>query len=196
MLARWLRTWDGPLLKPLLILMTRLGIGPNVVTISSFATVLISGIVLSQGLLGLGACILLLGGLLDAIDGEFARFLDRETDLGGFLDSIADHCGDFSVYLGLLWFSLNRGTETEVILIFVASFGSLFGSQVRSRAKMAGIDTRDIGLFTRCERVLVLAFGLLAGKMTAALWVLAVLNNFAAAQRLIYVARATHPSHD
>jgi CDP-diacylglycerol---glycerol-3-phosphate 3-phosphatidyltransferase len=196
MLARWLRTWDGQILKPFLIAIARCGIGPDTVTIASFVVVVVSGFALSQGYLGLGACILLLGGLLDAIDGELARLLSRETQLGGFLDSISDHCGDFAVYLGLLWLVLNRDMETEVILIFVASFGSVFGSQVRSRARMAGIDTKDIGIFTRCERILVLVLGLFTGRVTAALWILAVLNNFSAAQRLVYVARAANPSHD
>src|SRR5512135_951787 len=148
MLARWLRTWDGRILKPLLVLISRCGIGPNALTIASLTVVVVSGFTLSQGHLRLGACILLVGGLLDAIDGELARFLGRESQLGGFLDSISDHCGDFSVYLGLLWLSLNRDMGADAILIFVASFGSLFGSQVRSRAKMVGIDTRDVGLFT------------------------------------------------
>ncbi len=190
MLARWLRTWDGKVLRPLLTVMARCGVSPNAVTIASFIAALICGLVLSQGNLRLGACLLLFAGLLDAIDGQLARFLGHETDFGSFLDSIADHCGDFSVYLGLLWFSLNRDLGTEAILIFVASFGSVFGSQVRSRSSMAGIDTKDVGVFTRCERILVLASGLLADRLTAALWVLAVLNNFSAAQRLVHVVHA------
>lgn len=194
MLARWLRRWERRILEPLLILTGRCGIGPNAVTIAGLATAVISGILLSQGHLGLGACLLLLGGLLDAIDGELARLLGRETPFGSFLDSISDHCGDFAVYLGLLWLFQNGETRTEVLLIFVASFGSVFGSQVRSRAKMVGIETKDIGLFTRCERILVLALGLFSGKVTAALWILAVINNFSAAQRLIYTVHAARPS--
>ncbi len=194
MLARWLRRWERRILEPLLILIGRCGIGPNAVTIAGLATAVVSGILLSQGHLELGACLLLLGGLLDAVDGELARLLGRETPFGSFLDSISDHCGDFAVYLGLLWLFQNGGTRTEVVLIFFASFGSVFGSQVRSRAKMVGIETKDIGLFTRCERILVLALGLFSGKLTAALWILAVINNFSAAQRLIYTVHAARPS--
>ena len=194
MVARWLRKWERRILEPLLILIGRCGIGPNAVTIAGLATAVVSGILLSQGHLGLGACLLLLGGLLDAVDGELARLLGRETPFGSFLDSISDHCGDFAVYLGLLWLFQNGETRTEVLLIFVASFGSVFGSQVRSRAKMVGIETKDIGPFTRCERILVLALGLFSGKVTAALWILAVINNFSAAQRLIYTVHAARPS--
>jgi phosphatidylglycerophosphate synthase len=195
MLARWLRTWDGRFLKPLLMLLAQRGIAPNMVTTASFLMALLCGLVLSQGHLALGAAILLLSGLLDALDGELARFLKIESALGGFLDSVADHCGDCAIYLGLLWFCLSRSTLSDAILIFMASFGSLFGGHVRSRASMTGIDTKDIGIFTRCERLLVLAAGLFTSRVTEALWVLAVLNNFSAAQRLIYVLHAAHPGH-
>jgi len=51
--------------------------------------------------------------------------------------------------------------------------------------------TKDIGLFTRFERIVILLFGLFADRVTAALWVLAVFNNFSASQRIIYALRAT-----
>ncbi len=189
MLARWLRRWERKMLDPMLIGVRRCGISPNAVTVTGLAVMAVSGYVLSQGHLVSGAILLLLGGLMDAVDGELARLLGRETPFGSFLDSVSDHCGDFAVYLGLLWLFLNGEAKTEVILLFVASFGSIFGSQVRSRAGMSGIDTKDIGLFTRCERVLVLAFGLLTGYVIAALWILAVFNNVSAAQRLFHTAR-------
>jgi CDP-diacylglycerol---glycerol-3-phosphate 3-phosphatidyltransferase len=190
MLARWLRKWERGMLKPVLIRIGRSGIGPNAVTLAGLAAAIVSGFVLSTGHFGSGACLVLLGGLLDAVDGELARILGRETPFGAFLDSVSDHCGDFTVYLGLLWFFLTGAANTEVLLIFVASFGSVFGSQVRSRAAMWGIETKDVGLFTRFERVLVLALGLLSGQVTAALWVLAVFNNVTAVQRVYYTVHA------
>ena len=66
----------------------------------------------------------------------------------------------------------------------------VFGSHVRSRAGMAGIDTRRIGWFTRFERTLVLVLGLLLNRVSIALWLLAILTNFSALQRVIYTVRA------
>ncbi len=194
MLARWMRTWDARFLRPCVMLMAHHGVRPGMVTLASLALSVISGFTLSQGYLALGACLLLTGGLLDAIDGELARFLKCESQMGGFVDSVSDHCGDFSIYMGLLFFSMERGMTINILLIFIASFGSLFASHVRSRAAMAGVDTRDVGVFTRCERILALALGLLTMRVTIALAVLAIFNNFSAAQRLIYVAHAAHRS--
>jgi hypothetical protein len=67
----------------------------------------------------------------------------------------------------------------------------VFGSQVRSRAGMLGIDTKAVGIFTRFERTLVLIVGILVNQLTIALWILAVLNNLSALQRIVYAVRAS-----
>src|SRR6266567_8021636 len=191
MLSRWVRTWYSRLLQPFLLLLPDFGVTPTMLTISSLLLILVSGFVLSQNHLITGGIFLLLGGLLDGIDGELARVTSRTTKFGAFLDSICDHCGDFALSLGLLWLYLNNRASTEVVLIFVALFGSMFGSLVRSRAAMVGIETRDVGLVTRFERILLLLVGLFTHWITAALWMLAVLNNLAAFQRVFSVLRVS-----
>ena len=75
------------------------------------------------------------------------------------------------------------------MLVFIALFGSMLGSHVRSRASMVGINTKDVGLVTRGERMLLLLIGIFTAHLPAALWLLAVLNNLAAMQRLAYVVK-------
>ena len=195
MLARWIRTWDNKMLRPVLVRIGRWGITPNVLTVIGLIAMIASGFILARGGRLIGGCVLLFGAILDGMDGELARVLHSEKGSGALLDSLSDHCGDFAVYLGLLWLFLNKGLGAEVMLIFVALFGSIFGSLVRSRAGMLGIDTKDTGLFTRFERIIVLLFGLFVDRVTAALWVLAVFNNFSAFQRIIYVFRAAFYTH-
>lgn len=191
MLSRWVRTWYGGLLQPFLLLLASFGITPNILTIGSLLLMSMSGFFLSQNHLIIGGIFILLGGLLDGIDGELARVSNHLSKFGAFLDSICDHSGDFALNLGLLWLYLNSGASTEVVLIFAALFGSMLGSQVRSRAGMVGIDTKEVGLVTRLERILILIIGLFTHQVTVALWMLAVLNNIAALQRIIYVLRVS-----
>jgi CDP-diacylglycerol--glycerol-3-phosphate 3-phosphatidyltransferase len=139
--------------------------------------------------------LLLVGGSADGIDGELARQTGRKTAFGGFLDSICDHCGDYAFSLGLLWFYLSAKAETEVILVFVGLFGSMLGSQVRSRAGMVGIETRDVGLVTRFERMALWIIGIATAHLSAALWALAVLNNVAALQRVVHVVMRESRQH-
>jgi CDP-diacylglycerol--glycerol-3-phosphate 3-phosphatidyltransferase len=72
-------------------------------------------------------------------------------------------------------------------------------SDVRARAEALGFALRE-GLFTRAERVAVMALALLAsawweGALTLALWLLAVLANLTALQRLIHLCRKLAASH-
>jgi len=189
MVSRWIRTWDGALLKPFLIFLARLGVTANMLTLASLCVAIIAGVLFGYEQTILGAWVLLFAGFLDSLDGELARVTDSHSPFGGFLDSICDHCGDFAISLGLFLSALQRGAFPEVILLFIALFASVFGSHVRSRAGMLGIDTKTIGLFTRCERILVLVMGLLSGELTLALWALAIFNSFSALQRVIYTIR-------
>jgi len=190
MLARWVRTWHGQALRPILLTLARLGVTPNGLTLAGLLLVVLAGGLLAGGYRVWGAWILLLGSLADSLDGELARLLKRETALGGALDSIADHCGDLALTLGLLWWYLGQGAQLEPILLFVALFGSMLGSQIRARAGMAGIDTRNVGWATRFERLVILIVGLFSNQVSLSLIVLAVLNSLSAAQRLVYVVQA------
>jgi len=190
MLSRWLRTWDSVILKPLIALLTAKGATPNMLTVASLAVVAASGALIFLGHTLAAALALLGGGVLDALDGELARHSRRESAFGAYLDSICDHLGDFCIYAGLTWLLIVRGPKTDVLLVLAAQFGSLFGSQVRSRAGMLGIDTKEVGVFTRLERIVTIAVGLGSGWITAALWVLAVGTNLTALQRLRHVVAA------
>ncbi len=192
MISRWIRTWYSALLRPFLHFIARLGITANMLTVVSLFVVTIAGILFAFHETILGAWILLFGGFLDGIDGELARITGIKSPFGGFLNSICDHCGDFAIYIGLLFLYLQNSATAEIILIFVALFASVFGSHVRSRAGMLGIDTKTIGVFTRCERIFLLVIGILISQVSIALWGLAIFNSFSALQRVIYTIRVSH----
>ncbi len=196
MLSRWVRTWHSTVLRPLIESIARMGITANMLTVAGLCAVIVAGIFFAFGRMIPGAGMLLLGGLLDSLDGELSRMTGTPSSFGRFLDSICDHCGDFAMYLGLLLFYLQNNATVEVVLLFVAAFGSVFGSHVRSRAGMIGIDTKTVGIFTRAERTLVLVIGILVGKINIALWILAIFNSLSALQRVIYAIRASHQRED
>ncbi len=190
MLSRWIRTWYGKVLEPFLQVLEKLGIRADALTLGGLFAHILAGILFAYHELGWGVAAVLAGQVLDTFDGELARRGVADSPFGGFLDSVCDHLGDFAVYLGLLLHFLSTNSHLEIVLIAFALFGSVFGSHVRSRAGMAGIDEKKIGIFTRFERTLVLAVGILVNRLTIALWVLAIFNNFSALQRIIHAVRA------
>jgi phosphatidylglycerophosphate synthase len=68
MLARWIRTWDSKILRPLLLLIHKGGLTPNMLTVSGLIVMVISGVQLARGDWLVGGLILLIGALLDGID--------------------------------------------------------------------------------------------------------------------------------
>ena len=196
MLSRLLRIWSPDLLRPIIRLLMRARITPNQLTLAGLVLAIIAGVLAAIGSLSLAALILLLSGFLDALDGELARQSDSQTPFGAFLDSISDHYGDFAVYLGIAWQMQRSGEHATVLLTLVAMFGSLVGSQIRSRAGMMGLDTKDVGIFTRAERIIVFVLGLLTGFLMPAIALLAFANNLSALQRLRHIAfNATKSAH-
>jgi phosphatidylglycerophosphate synthase len=189
MVSRWVRRWDSQLLAPVLRALAAVGVTPNMLTIFSLACVIGAGLAVARGYLPVAGGVLLIGGIADSLDGELARQTDRMTAFGGFLDSICDHYGDFAFSLGLIWLYLSRDRAIELMLVVVGLFGSMLGSQIRSRAGMLAIDTKTVGLATRFERMGLWIAGIFTGHLPLALWALAVLNNIAALQRLVNVIK-------
>jgi CDP-diacylglycerol--glycerol-3-phosphate 3-phosphatidyltransferase len=74
------------------------------------------------------------------------------------------------------------------VLIYATIVGSLMVSYSRARAEGLGMDCK-VGLLTRLERSIVLLVGLLLAQATITLWIMAILVNFTALQRMVYVWR-------
>ena len=166
-----------------------LGVSPNAITITGFLLTAAVAVLLGHGYLQLGGLLLILTAGLDAIDGTMARLLDRSTRFGAFLDSTLDRYSEISLYLALVIFYHLRVSTTEMILAFVTIAGSLMVSYTKARAEGIGIPLKG-GLLGRFERTVILIAALILNQVTIGLWILAVLSNFTALQRIWLVWRA------
>ena len=79
--------------------------------------------------------------------------------------------------------------------VIVAMVGSMLVSYVRARAEANGVSL-TAGLFTRSERVVLLAAALVLDLLRPALWVLALLTMLTALQRLYLAGRRLHDVTD
>ena len=187
MFSRLFRRWTPQLMRPLMVMLARAGVSANGLTAAGLAGCALAGVLIAMGSLVAAGCLVLLSGILDAMDGELARQTGTASPYGAFLDSVADHYGDLAIYLGIAWSLLQAGNAAFVMATMLAMFGSVMGSHVRSRGGLLGLDTKDVGLFTRAERIFVLVVGLLTGWIEGAIAVLAVANNVSALQRLVHL---------
>ena len=131
---------------------------------------------------------MLLSGVFDLLDGALARVSGRSTRFGALLDSTLDRFSEAALFLGLLAYYAGQGSLQEMVLIGAALVGSVMTSYVRARAEGLGLRC-EIVLFTRPERDIMLAIGLIFDQMLVVLWIIAVLSNLTAWQRLFYVWR-------
>ena len=174
------------------------GITPNVLTLTGLAVTVAAAVLIGLGWLIPGGLVLLFAGLFDILDGAVARVTNRVGRYGAFLDSTTDRYAEVVTYAALLYHFISRsGGELPAMLVIVALGGSLLVSYVRARAQSLGF-TCDGGLLARPERVVITAVGLVVPPLLIiALWVLAVLTNLTALQRIRLVrreARQTAPS--
>jgi CDP-diacylglycerol--glycerol-3-phosphate 3-phosphatidyltransferase len=176
--------------QPVAGTVARTGVTPNQITALGLLLNVVAGVLIALGFLIPGAIVMLAGGVLDLVDGALARLTRRATPFGSVFDAVCDRYGEGIALFGLLIWELNRGARLEPALIFAAVVGSFLVSYTRARSEVIGMDTKE-GLFTRAERVVLLGLALLLHGvpylLVAVLWILAVLTNVTALQRLYFV---------
>jgi CDP-diacylglycerol--glycerol-3-phosphate 3-phosphatidyltransferase len=190
MLTNLVRRWGNVIIDPIARIAGQTGISPNGITFIGFLLTSVVASLLAGGYLQLAGILLIVAALFDAIDGSMARQFQRTTSFGAFLDSTTDRFSEAVLFLGVLIHFQEKGANTEVILTYVAIVGSLMVSYTRARAEGIGVSIKG-GLLTRFERIVVLIAGLLSNQLTIALWILAVLTNFTALQRIWLTWQAT-----
>jgi CDP-diacylglycerol--glycerol-3-phosphate 3-phosphatidyltransferase len=166
----------------------RTGVTPNALTIIGLLLNIGVAAVLAAGYLTIGGVLLLAAGAFDMLDGALARSTGQVTKFGAFFDSTLDRYSELIVFGGLLLYMQASGLLVESALIYAAAAGSVMVSYARARAEALGFNC-EVGWLPRPERILVLAAGLVLGYPAVALWVLAVLTNITAVQRIIHVWR-------
>jgi len=167
------------------------GVTPNMVTLLgllvSFASALCYYSWASLPiLLPVAGVLVLLSGLLDAVDGVIARATGKVTKFGGFFDSVSDRYADAFVLAGV-----TLGGLCTPIAGLAALIGSLMVSYTRSRAEAAGVAMAGVGLAERAERMIILA-----AVTFVAVWWLDALNYgvilLAILSHLTVLQRAEH----
>lgn len=173
------RRVTDPIVRPL----ARLGVSPNHLTALGFAGNVGAAALAARGDFLVAGIVMLIASALDLLDGALARATNTAGPAGAIFDSVLDRLSEAAVLAGLAFYYAGRGDREEIVLCFAALTGSVLVSYIRARAQGEGFDLRD-GLFTRAERVILLGGGLIISQVRIALWILAVMANLTALQRL------------
>ena len=181
--------------EPAVRLLARTSITPNAVTWSGFLlTIGAAALIITEHLVAAGILVLI-AGFLDILDGALARRTNQTTRFGAILDSTLDRFSEAVLLLGILVLYARDQSFAQILVVGAALVGSLLVSYIRARAEALGVEC-EAGLFTRTERVIVLALGLLLSQVVdyallIALAIIVVFSFVTIVQRLIHIGQQT-----
>ena len=177
-------------LDPLVEFSTRLNVHPNTYTTIGFLLGCAAAYFVASGYQRIGASLILLSGVFDSIDGKLARHTGKVTKFGALYDSTLDRYAEVIFFFGMAFYFIKFGWYLPSAAVALALGGSMMVSYVRARAEGLGFECK-VGLLQRAERLLLLGIGGLIHVYTfiAAVWIIAVLSNVTAIQRIVHVWR-------
>jgi len=185
-LSRKYKTVFGAYIQPLNLVLHRLRVSPDHLTFAGVVFGGLAGLAFARARLPLAGIFLILAGVSDMLDGSLARSNGAASPFGFYIDSVADRFTEFLIFTGIAW---HLREKPELLLVLAALAGSILVSYAKARAEALGA-TCEVGLMERPERFIVLVAGALLGLLVPALWVLATLTLFTAAQRVLHVRAA------
>ncbi len=201
------------LIEPLARWLGKRNANPNWLTTMGFLLSIVCAWEIASGRLVAGGILVLLSGLFDTIDGAVARKTGRVTRFGAVYDSTIDRYSEVTVFFGLGFYLIGHQYYLTSVAAVFAVGGSIMVSYIRARAETLGFKA-NVGLARRQERVVILGIGLILNvfdgffdrlldsfvqktfgigythppfAVAVAVFLLAILTNFTAIQRLYYV---------
>ena len=178
-------------------LLARTPVTPSALTWFGFILALGAAALVITGYLFAAGFVVLLAGFFDILDGALARRIEKATPFGAVLDATLDRLSEAVLLLAILAVYALQQSITGILLVGAALIGSQLVSYIRARAEAQGLECR-VGIFTRAERVVVLALGLLlsyfAPALLVALAIIIVFSFVTVGQRLVYVWKQRLPS--
>ena len=169
----------------------RLGVTPNMLTVTGTILSVTAVTLLPRGHFVAGPLVLLVVLVADSFDGILARATARSSTFGAFLDSTMDRLADGAV-LGSLaaWAALSMSAGTLRTTTIVAALAAMILAATvpyaRARAESIGA-TAKVGIAERTDRLLVALGATFVVGLGAPQWVLTVALGYVAIASFITV---------
>jgi CDP-diacylglycerol--glycerol-3-phosphate 3-phosphatidyltransferase len=190
------KSLGGRVTLPIVRLLARTPLTPDAVTWLGFVITLgAAALIVLEHLLAAGI-VVIVAGAFDMLDGALARLTGRVSRFGAILDSTLDRLSEAALLLALLAVFTHQGRNIPIVLVGFTLVGSLMVSYLRARMEGLGLEGRE-GWFTRPERVIIIALGLILSRffnyalLVGALGLVAVFSYITVGQRLYSAWRQT-----
>jgi phosphatidylglycerophosphate synthase len=159
------------IINPLVKLLIRAGLTPNMVTTIGLVLNIGVAIIFISGAeegrrgdlryVGWAGALILFAGLFDMLDGQVARLGNMSSPFGALYDSVLDRYSELILFLGICYYLVSHHYFLSSLFAFIGLIGSMMVSYTRARAEGLGIECKD-GLMQRPERVIIVGVSALA----------------------------------
>jgi CDP-diacylglycerol---glycerol-3-phosphate 3-phosphatidyltransferase len=156
MLSRGIMEVAYRLFNPLVSVLCKLHVTPNMVTAFSLVPAVVSAILIAQGHFGIGALLATGSGFCDMVDGMLARRYNSMSDVGELFDAAVDRYVEYLLLAGLAVYF--RGNPTITIVCLGAILGSFMVSYTTAKAEALGVAPPK-GAMRRAERSVYITCG-------------------------------------
>lgn len=173
-------------IKPVGIILAKIGFTPNMMTVLSLVIAIAGGVAYALGGVLVGALFIIATGVVDMFDGAIARATHSETRFGATFDHVLDRYAEFFIVFGIVF------GYSQWSIGFITLFGMVMASFTRAKAEsVGGLKSCTVGLAERQEKLLLLILGsILTGFFREALsWsvvIVGILSHITVAQRLYF----------
>lgn len=159
-------------INPLVHLLIKCGVTPNMVTTIGLMGNVAAAVVLVWASMvsterELFTRLIITGGLIigfslfDMLDGQVARIGGKVSKFGAMYDSVLDRYCELLVLGAVSFYFLMRGSYSGALITFIALIGSIMVSYIRARAEGLGVECK-MGFMQRPERVVVTSLSIMA----------------------------------
>ena len=180
--------------QPLVRVLSNRHVRPNHVTVAGLLANVAAAWLIIEDHYGVAGVVYLLAGCLDLLDGSLARATGHVTAGGAYLDSTLDRISEGVVFAAIAYAFARQGLAVDASVVALALLGSLLVSYTRARAEALSIAC-NVGVATRAERVVLVAFGLVTGWLSPVIYLLVVLTAITVVQRIHTTLRGLSGQH-
>jgi len=167
---------------------------PSHVTALSTVMHVVIGAAIILGSYQAAALLLVVFGMMDALDGSLARLQKSASDTGMILDATSDRIKEILRFSAITFVFAESGASGMALLSVLALGGSIIVSYVKAKAETVVATKKDItsaqanrifggGLFPYEVRMLVLVIGLIVARLDLAVIVIAIGSWFTLIER-------------
>ena len=174
---------------PIVSFLHKLKVSPNLLSIFGLILGIIAAVFIGLDNLILAALFLVIGAVADLFDGSLARKYGKETVFGAFLDSVIDRIQELSIFIGATYLLINKENYEWAILPIITLGLSFLVSYSRARGEGLGIQTKDSGIVTRPERLLILIIGLITNQFIIAMLIVSITSLISFIQRIRAISK-------